>query len=201
MKDSDTWQTLEAALNEAQACIDNASATAGDIRAAYEALLAAKDGLKSSTRTQYTADDRFVFPGSGATATLEMELTEMHNDTSDDGGWPLQVTESSWASQGKFLNCLNSLDEVYLYYTAEAGTYNATVYYRSGDTRNSIEWWEDSGKITSGEVSAGAGDSAGATHEATFTFEVVTSGDGLLKFSGGTYKGPQIDRIVIMKAS
>ena len=198
---ADSWAALEAALTAAEEVTGNASATAGDIRTAYEALLAAGDGLKSAVRTQYTADDRFAFPSGGETVTLEMELTEMHNDTSDDGGWPLQITEKDWASNGKFLNALNSLDEVYLYYTAGAGTYNATVYYRSGDSRNSIEWWEDSGKITSGEVTAGANDSAGATHEATFTFEVVTAGDGLLKFSGGTYKAPQIDRIVITKVS
>lgn len=198
---ADTWAVLETALNAANACLDNAAATADDIQKAYAALQTAKEGLKSTLRTQYTADDRFVFPGSGETRTLEMELTELHNNPNDDGGWSLQVTEAAWASEGKFLNCLNSLDEVYLYYTAEAGTYTATVYYRSGDSRNSIEWYEDDGKIASGTVSAGANDSAGATHEATFAFEVVAAGDGLLRFSGGEYKGPQIDRIVITRAS
>ncbi len=150
-------------------------------------------------RTQYTADDRFVFPTEGE-AVLEMELLEQHNDTSDDGGWPLQVTEASWASEGKFLNCLNGADEAHLYYTAEAGTYNCTVYYRSGDSRNSLEWYDDDGKVESGNVSAGANDGAGATHEATFTITVIEGGDGLLKFSGGENKGPQLDRIVITKA-
>ena len=150
-------------------------------------------------RTQYTADDRFVFPTEGE-ATLEMELLEQHNDTSDDGGWPLQVTEKDWASGGKILNCLNGADEAYLYYTAEAGTYNCTVYYRSGDSRNSLEWYDDDGKIEAGNVSAGASDSAGATHEATFTITVLEGGDGLLKFSGGEYKGPQLDYIVITRA-
>ena len=149
---------------------------------------------------QYTADHRFAFPGSGETATLEMDMLELHNDTSDDGGWPLQITEASWASGGKFLNCLNGLDEVYLYYTADAGSYNCTVYYRSGDSRNSIEWYDDENKVERGSVSAGASDSAGATHEATFTIKVLEGGDGMLKFSGGENKGPQIDRIVITRA-
>ena len=152
------------------------------------------------TTGAYTADNRFAFPGSGETATLEMDLLEMHNNTSDDGGWPLQITEASWASGGKFLNCLNGSDEVYLYYTAEAGTYNCTVSYRSGDTRNSLEWYDDEGKIERGEVTAGAGDSAGATHEVTFTIKVLEGGDGMLKFSGGANKGPQLDNIVITKA-
>ena len=147
----------------------------------------------------YTADDRFQFPTEGE-ATLEMDLLELHNDPSDDNGWPLQITEKDWASGGKFLNCLNGLDEVYLYYTAEAGAYSCTMYYRSGDTRNSIEWYDDEGKVERGNASAGAGDGAGATHEATFTIQILEGGDGVLKFSGGEFKGPQIDYIEITRA-
>ena len=51
----------------------------------------------------YTADDRFAFPTEGQT-TLEMDLLELHNDPSDDNGWPLQITQKDWASGGKFLN-------------------------------------------------------------------------------------------------
>ena len=148
---------------------------------------------------QYTADNRFQFPTEG-NATLEMDRLELHNNTSDDGGWPLQITEAGWASEGKFLNCLNGSDEVHLYYTAEAGEYSCTVFYRSGDTRNSLEWYDDEGKIERGEVNAGAGDQAGATHEATFTIKILESGEGVLKFSGGANKGPQLDYIVITKA-
>ena len=49
-------------------------------------------------------------------------------------------------------------------------------------------------------MTAGAGDSAGATHEATFTIKVLEGGEGMLKFSGGANKGPQLDYIVITKA-
>ena len=147
----------------------------------------------------YTGSNRFAFPAAGK-AILEMDLLELHNDPSDDGGWPLQITEKDWASGGKFLNCLNSLDEVYLYYTAEEGSYNCTMYYRSGDPRNSIEWYDDDGRIEYGTASAGAGDGAGATHEVSFTIKVLEGGDGVLKFSGGEYKGPQIDYIEITKA-
>lgn len=197
---ADSWAVLSGAMTAANAVLEDASATADDIKAAYGTLLGAKEGLKTLVRTQYTADDRFSFPAAGATATLEMDLLELHNNTADDGGWPLQITQKDWASGGKFLNCLNSLDEVYLYYTAEAGTYNCTVYYRSGDPRNSLEWYDDEGKIERGEVTAGAGDSAGATHQATFTIKVLEGGDGMLKFSGGQYKGPQLDYILITRA-
>lgn len=147
----------------------------------------------------YTADNRFQFPTEGK-VTLEMDRLELHNDTSDDGGWPLQITEAGWASEGKFLNCLNGADEVHLYYTAEAGEYNCTVYYRSGDTRNSLEWYDSDGKVKAGEVSAGAGDQAGSNHEVTFTIEILEGGDGKLVFSGGQNKGPQLDYIEITKA-
>ncbi len=144
-------------------------------------VVSATDGVQNHTRTLW-------------------HLLELYNNTSDDGGWPLQISEGSWASEGKFLNCLNGSDEAYLYYTAEAGTYNCTVYYRSGDSRNSLEWYDDDGKIERSEVSAGANDQAGATHQATFTIKVLVGGDGCLKFSGGQNKGPQLDRIVITKA-
>ena len=200
---ADSWAVLETALTAANACLDNASATADQIKAAYEALLAAKDALVSSARTQYTADDRFAFPGDGDSATLEMDLLELFNDTADDGRgpWPLSVAYGDWASGGKFLNSLNQNDEAHLYYTAEAGTYTATVYYRSGDPNNSLKWSEVDGKVADGEVTAGASDNAGATHSVTFTFEVVTSGEGKLIFMGGASKAPQIDRIEITKTA
>jgi hypothetical protein len=72
---------------------------------------------------------------------------------------------------------------------------------RSGDSRNSIKWSEVDNKITADEVTAGASDSAAETHEATFTIEVVTAGEGKLVFAGGENKGPQIDNIVITRGS
>ena len=149
----------------------------------------------------YTADNRFAFPAEGS-ATLEFDLLELHNNPSDDGSgpWPLKVADGDWATGGKYVDSLNQNDAAHLYYTAEAGTYNCTVSYRSGDPNNSIKWSEVDDKIAASEVTAGAGDSAGATHEATFTITVVTAGEGKLIFMGGASKGPQIDNIVITKA-
>ena len=154
------------------------------------------------TTGQYTADNRFAFPAEGS-ATLEFDLLELHNDSSDDGWgpWPLKVADGDWATGGKYVDSLNQNDTAHLYYTAEAGTYNCTVYYRSGDSRNSIKWSEVDNKITADEVTAGASDSATETHEATFTIEVVTAGEGKLVFAGGENKGPQIDNIVITRGS
>ena len=154
------------------------------------------------TNGQYTADNRFAFPTEGST-TLEFDLLELYNDPSDDGSgpWPLKVADGGWATGGKYVDSLNQNDAAHLYYTAEAGTYTCTVSYRSGDPNNSIKWSEVDGKIADGEATAGAGDSAGATHEATFTITVVTAGEGKLIFMGGASKGPQIDNIVITRAS
>ena len=151
---------------------------------------------------QYTADNRFAFPAEGST-TLEFDLLELYNDPSDDGSgpWPLKVADGGWATGGKYVDSLNQNDAAHLYYTAEAGTYTCTVSYRSGDPNNSIKWSEVDGKIADGEATAGAGDSAGATHEATFTITVVTAGEGKLIFMGGASKGPQIDNIVITRGS
>ena len=149
----------------------------------------------------YTASNRFQFPTEGS-ATLEFDLLELHNDPSDDGSgpWPLKVADGDWATGGKYVDSLNQNDAAHLYYTAEAGTYNCKVSYRSGDPNNSIKWSEVDGKIAASEVTAGAGDSAGATHEANFTITVVTDGEGKLIFMGGARKGPQIDYIEITKA-
>ena len=77
------------------------------------------------------------------------------------------------------------------------GTYTVTATYRSGDTNNSLAWSEVDGKITSGTVSAGAGDSATATHTVTFDIEVTEAGAGTLVFTGPAKKSPQLDKLVI----
>ena len=146
----------------------------------------------------YSVENPFTFPTEvNASATLEMEYLEQHNNTEGDNNWPLQITEASWANNGKFLNCLNGNDRVLLYYNAPcAGTYTAVVTYRSGDANNSLVWSEAEGKITEGNVSAGSSDSS-VTKTATFTFEVTEAGAGVLTFKGGESKAPQLDKIEI----
>ena len=56
------------------------------------------------------------------------------------------------------------------------------------------------GKITAGEVAAGASDGAGATHTAEIEFVVTEAGDGVLTFAGGAKKAPQLDKIEITAA-
>ena len=161
------------------------------LRSAIEALVA---------REQYTEDDRFQLPWrSGSSATLEAEFaSELINDESNDNGWPLQVTEAAWASNGKFLNSLNTNDVAKYCYTAEkTGTYHVTAYYRSGSNTNALAWSEESGKIESGTVSAGASSTA-ATHTAEFDLVVTEAGDGVLVFTGPDGRSPQLDRLEIV---
>ena len=52
-------------------------------------------------------------------------------------------------------------------------------------------------KIKSGNVTAGAGDSAAATHTTEFTLNVETAGPGCLVFTAPDAKAPQLDKFDI----
>ena len=163
------------------------------LRNAMEALVA---------REQYTESDRFQFPWrEGSSAVLEAEFaTELVNDESNDNGWPLEVAEGDWSSNGKFLNSLNTGDVAKYAYTAEkTGTYHVTAYYRSGSNTNALAWSEENGKIESGTVSAGAASTA-ATHTAEFDLVVSEAGDGMLVFTGPDGRSPQLDYLEIVPA-
>ncbi|MFR9255793.1 MAG: hypothetical protein ACLVJ6_10005 [Merdibacter sp.] len=93
---------------------------------------------------------------------------------------------------------LNTNDVAKYCYTAEkTGTYHVTAYYRSGSNTNALAWSEESGKIESGTVSAGAGSTA-ATHTAEFDLVVTEAGDGVLVFTGPDGRSPQLDRLEIV---
>lgn len=147
----------------------------------------------------YSVEDPFMFPTEeNESVTLEMEYLERHNNTDNDGGWPVQITKKDWASNGKILNALNNNDRAILYYNAsKAGIYSAVVTYRSGSEQNSLEWSESDGNIVAGNVFAGSNDNVEATHTATFTFEVTKAGPGVLTFTGGDGNAPQLDKVEI----
>ena len=147
----------------------------------------------------YAEDNRFVFPTDGNTKTAEAERFEIH-DVKDptDGEWHCGVTAKDWASGGKIVNAMNKGDTITLYYDApQTGEYTVTVYYRSGNPQNGLTWAEKDGKIKSGNVTAGAGDSAAATHTTEFTLNVETAGPGCLVFTAPDAKAPQLDKFDI----
>ena len=153
---------------------------------------------------QYTEENPFVFPTevNGTPVTLEAEKMILQN-TGTGEAWPLQVSEAAWASNGKFVNAMNAGDSVVLYYTAKkAGTYEATLQYRSGDTNNSMTWTEKDGKIADGSLdSVEAEENATATHTVVLTWEVETPGAGAVTFLAGAKNAPQLDKfdVVLVK--
>ena len=148
----------------------------------------------------YTETSPFYFPteASGNAVTLEAENLILNNTGSGET-WPLQISSADWASNGEYVNAMNSGDSIVLYYYAEkAGTYEVTLQYRSGDTNNSFTWSEQSGSITEGALeSVEAESSANTTHTVVLTWEVVTPGAGVLTLTAGSSNAPQLDKFDI----
>ena len=193
------WEAYAAAVAEGAAVLEKSDATADEIANAISAITEAKEGL--TAREQYTAEDPFVFPWrQDSSSTLEAEFSQLHNEElASDGQWALQVAEAAWASNGKFVNCLNQQDTISIpYYAEKAGTYSFTAYYRSGASTNALSWSEPEEKITAGTVTAGASDDAAATHEVTFDVVVTEAGAGTLVFTGPDNKSPQLDKFEIV---
>ncbi len=192
------WDAYASALADGAAVLADEEATGDEILAAVNSITEAKNGLMK--RETYLPDDPFIFPRKkGVSSVLEAEFSELHNVALDsDGQWALCVSDGSWASNGKFINCLNQQDTISIpYYAKKAGTYSFTAYYRSGDPNNSLNWSEENGKITLGSVTAGADDGAGATHEITFDLVVTEPGNGTLVFTGPDHKSPQLDKFTV----
>lgn len=105
------WDAFEAALKNAKAVLEKQGATAEERNEAAAALQTAKDGLVK--REKYTAEDPFNFPWrENASATLEAEFAELHNTGGDSEKWKLSVSDGDWASNKKFINCLNGDDTI-----------------------------------------------------------------------------------------
>ena len=192
------WEDFAQALTFAETIADMSDPDGNDVTKAIEDLRSTMDALVA--RERYTESDRFRFPWrEGSSAVLEAEFaTELINDESNDNGWPMEVSEAEWASNGKFLNSINAGDVAKFAYTAEkAGTYHVTAYYRSGSNTNALAWSEENGKIESGTAAAGAS-SAETTHTAEFDLIVTEAGDGTLVFTGPSGRSPQLDRLEIV---
>ena len=149
----------------------------------------------------YTEENRFNFPTevNGTAITAEAEHFELKN-TGENEEWPLQVSPADWASNGYFVNAMNSGDQIILPYHAEKpGKYKATVQFRSGDTNNGLTWAEKDNKIApqTEVVKIGAGDQAKATHTQDIEFVVNEAGDGTLVFTAPEKNAPQLDKFDI----
>lgn len=151
--------------------------------------------------TGYTEKERFTFPKAGNTAELDAAKATLFNSGGNGEKWKLDVSTGAWTTGEGFINSMNSGDKICIPYTAaETGEYTVTVFFRSGNAANGFSWSADADKIKGGSVTAGANDSATATHEQEFTMNVLTAGDGILTIAAGASGAPQIDKLVISKA-
>ena len=149
----------------------------------------------------YTEENRFNFPTevNGTAITAEAEHFALKNVGTGEA-WPLQVSAADWASNGYFVNAMNSGDHITLHYHAEKpGKYKATVQFRSGDTNNGLTWSEADNKIAAQTevMKIGAGDQAKATHTQDIEFVVNEAGDGTLVFTAPEKNAPQLDKFDI----
>ena len=193
------WDAYISAVNTGSAALEKEDVTVEEIAAAISAIKKAKEGL--TAREKYTKENPFLFPWKqDSSATLEAEFSELKDvKIPSDGQWSLRIAEAVWASNGKFVNCLNQQDTISIpYYAEKLGTYIFTAYYRSGAPENALNWSETGDKITAGTVTAGASDNAGATHEAIFEVEVTEPGAGTFVFTGSDHKSPQLDKFKVV---
>ena len=153
----------------------------------------------------YTAENPFKFPETkGVTSTLEAEhATELinSNDSDSDPSWPLTITSESWASNGKFLNCMAYKDYAkYAYKATVPGIYTVTGTYRAG-ALNKLAFSEEGNKIEATQVECPSTKEGGNLKAKTFKLDinVTTAGEGTLVLTApDTNKAPQLDKLDIV---
>lgn len=200
----DSWSALQTALTAAEAALESDDQSVVDGAAA--ALEQAIADLVEATEPEpsddkYTAENPFVFPAEGETATLEFEYGTIHdvsNSADGNGQWPTEVMEDA-ATGTTLINSLNDGDSLEVPFTvAEAGTYKATLHYSSGSTTNTLAWTDESGIVTSGQQVAGANDEAAAIHTVEFEIVVTEAGSSTLVFASPSgLNAPRLDKLVI----
>lgn len=148
----------------------------------------------------YTEEEPFAFPTDDNPVTLQAEDFTLFNTGGLAERWKLCVSDGTWDGQMQFINSLNNGDRISVPYTAEAGVYDVTVYYRSGSQNNGLTWSSEGDKITAGSTAAGSQDQdSSVTRNTTFTVTVAESGAGIWTFTAPAGDSPQIDRFVITK--
>ena len=189
------WDEFDSALKQAKIVLEDKNATPEKRNEAETALKKAKDGLVK--REKYTTEDPFNFPWrENANATLEAEFAELHNTGAADEKWKLSVADGDWASNKKFVNCLENDDTITIPYNVEKpGTYNVKLTFRSGSTSNKLSWTDDAGVFENGSVVAGNADSK-ETKTVDFTLKATKAGSGVLTLKGDA-KAPQLDMFEI----
>lgn len=144
---------------------------------------------------KYTEENSFEFPATaGEEKKLEAEAGIITNTGADNEAYKAEVAAGTWASEGYFVNALDSGDQLKFYYTARAGIYKFKATYRSGSTSNAYTWAGD--KIKSGSHTAGA-ETSNETHTEEFKVVVQEAGDGALTFTAPEAGSAQTDLFTV----
>lgn len=189
---ADSVAELNAAIAAAHNAADNGDVKGTEVRAAMKALQAAMDNLS------------FAFPAEeGETVTIEAEHGTMHDDHSNDAGWPMEIIDFAGASGGKIVNAITNGDSIsYRVSVKRAGTYSVTLTYSSGAASNAIKLSDDNGVFESiDSVSAGH---TVPSELKTVTFDLVAKKAGTTTLTVGTpgnADAPRLDKFDITLAA
>ena len=189
---ADSVAELNAAIQAAHNAADNGDVKGTEVRAAMKALQAAMDNLS------------FAFPAEeGKTVTIEAEHGTMHDDHSNDAGWPMEIIDFAGASGGKIVNAITNGDSIsYRVSVKRAGTYSVTLTYSSGAASNAIKLSDDNGVFEPlDSVSAGH---TVPSELKTVTFSLVAKKAGTTTLTVGTpgnADAPRLDKFDITLAA
>ena len=189
---ADSVAELNAAIAAAHNAADNGDVKGTEVRAAMKALQAAMDNLS------------FAFPAEeGKTVTIEAEHGTMHDDHSNDAGWPMAIIDFTGASGGKIVNAITNGDSIsYRVSVKRAGVYSVTLTYSSGAASNAIKLSDDNGVFESiDSVSAGH---TVPSELKTVTFDLVAKKSGTTTLTVGTpgnADAPRLDKFDITLAA
>ena len=189
---ADSVAELNAAIAAAHNAADNGDVKGTEVRAAMKALQAAMDNLS------------FAFPAEeGKTVTIEAERGTMHDDHSNDAGWPMEIIDFAGASGGKIVNAITNGDSIsYRVSVKRAGTYSVTLTYSSGAASNAIKLSDDNGVFEPlDSVSAGH---TVPSELKTVTFDLVAKKAGTTTLTVGTpgnADAPRLDKFDITLAA
>ena len=185
---ADSVAELTAAIEAARNAAGNGDVKGVEVRKAMKALQDAMDNLS------------FAFPATqGETVTIEAEHGTMHDDHSNDAGWPMAIIDFAGASGGKIVNAITNGDSIsYRVSVKRAGTYSVTLTYSSGAASNAIKLSDDNGVFEAiDSVSAGH---TNPNELKTVTFDLVAKKSGTTTLTVGTpgnADAPRLDKFDI----
>ena len=169
---------------------------------AAEIRLVKSDSEPAPADDHYTTENPFVFPDTvDESAVLEFELGQLRNDTSNDNGWPMVVSEGY--DGVKYVDAVNLGDYIDVPFKADiAGVYDVVLSYGSGSTNNKLAWTDEKGVVEGGQQGiTEAEDGATVLHTVEFQMTVNEAGESTLVFGAAdSGNAPRLDKLTITLA-